>query len=198
MPLEMELKYLDVDFEALRRRLMEKGGETTGPYLETNLVFDDAGRSLKQKGTLLRLRRRNGEAVLTVKEEPDDPFPSSLKVFQEIESMVGDFDAVKAALEAVGFVVAFAYEKVREKWRFMECQVCLDHLPFGDFVEIEGAEDAIERCAEDLALGAVKTTKSTYHALNMDYRFKKGLGLDENFLFSDEERIKIIHQLGKD
>ena len=117
MPLECELKYLDVNLEDLSRRLAEAGGERLGRYFESNLVFDYPDRDLKDAGILLRLRKRQGQAVLTVKHPPKGDVPSALKVFEEIETTVGDFSIMKTALEALGFSVAFAYEKVREKWK---------------------------------------------------------------------------------
>ena len=145
MALECELKYLDVDLDDLSRRLGDVGGDNLGKYFESNLVFDYSDRSLKDAGILLRLRERQGQAVLTVKHPPKVDVPSSLKVFEEIETNIGDFATMRAALEAVGFSVAFAYEKVREKWKHKECTICLDHLPFGDYVEIEGTDATVDR-----------------------------------------------------
>ena len=188
MTLECELKYLDVDLDDLSRRLEKAGGETSGRYFESNLVFDYSDRSLKEAGVLLRLRQKQGKAVLTVKKPPETDVPSALKVFEEIESVVDDFETVKRALEAVGFSVFFAYEKVREKWHFMDCVICLDHLPFGDYVEIEGIEETVPKCAVALGLDSNPTSKLTYHALNIEYRSMQGLEFDESFVFSDEER----------
>lgn len=198
MALEMELKYLDADLDDLAVRLKEEGGTTSGPYFESNLVFDDEDRSLKQAGTLLRLREKKGVAVLTVKKKPENQECSALKVFEEIESEVADHAAVKAMLEAVGFRVAFGYEKVREKWRFMDCVICLDWLPFGNFVEIEGNGETVPACARKLGLDGNPTTKSTYHALNLEYREQNGLDPNESFLFAEEEKPVLIRQLEKD
>jgi len=198
MALEMELKYIDANLNELGKQMKAAGGETTGPYLETNLVFDYPDRSLKSEGTLLRLREKQGKAVLTMKKLPEKPIPSFLKVFEETDSDVEDFQAVKTILEGVGFFVAFGYEKVREKWLFMDCAVCLDRLPFGVFVEIEGAEDTVPDCAKALGLDPNQTTKMTYHALNIEYREKNGLKPNENFLFSDDDRAAIVLNLGKE
>lgn len=198
MGLECELKYLDVDLDELRRRLNEAGGTSSGRYFEYNLVFDREGRVLKAAGVLLRLRKKRGQCVLTVKRPPEVEPESALKVFEEIETSVGDFSTMKLALEALGFSVAFAYEKEREKWKFMDCTICLDRLPFGDYVEIEGMETTVFRCADILGIADKPTSKMTYHAINIEYRSEKGLDSDENFVFSDAERAEIIRQIGKD
>lgn len=198
MALECELKYLDVDIKSLSERLKDAGGECMGRYFESNLVFDYPDRSLKSKGILLRLREKQGKAVLTVKKPPQEVEPSMLKVFEEIETGVNDCNAMESALQAVGFIEAFGYEKVREKWRFMECVVCLDTLPFGDFAEVEGNEKTVSACAYELGLDAYETTKATYHGLNIEYRHANSLPPDENFRFTEAERDELKRQLGKD
>ena len=72
MALECELKYLDVNLEELSQRLKNAGGQCLGRYFETNLVFDYPDRSLKESGILLRLREKQGKAVLTVKKPPKE------------------------------------------------------------------------------------------------------------------------------
>lgn len=198
MALECELKYLGVDLEALSDCLKAVGSDGSGRYFESNIVFDYNDRSLKKAGTLLRLRSKRGKSVLTVKRPPENEVPSALKVFEEIESEVEDFDTVKRALEAVGLQVTFAYEKVREKWAYMDCVICLDQLPFGNFVEIEGTEATVPACAEALGLTENDTTKLTYHALNIEHREQKGMDFDESFVFADEERASILEELGKE
>ncbi|MUM78335.1 CYTH domain-containing protein [Pseudodesulfovibrio sp. F-1] len=199
MPLERELKYADVDLVALRRALSAGGGDSGGGrYFESNLVFDGPGRPLRSSGVLLRLRLRQGQAVLTVKRPPAVAEASALKVFEELETTVGDFSVMRQALEAVGFEAAFAYEKVREKWLFAGCTVCLDHLPFGDFVEIEGDEMSVPRCAEALGLDPATATRATYHALNLERQGDDGGESDENFVFSSEERAKLLAEIDRE
>lgn len=191
MALECELKYLNVDLGSLSAQLNKVGATGSGRYFESNIVFDYPDRSLKEAGVLLRLREKAGKAVLTVKKPPETEVPSTLKVFEEIESVVDDFETVKRALEAVGFHVAFAYEKTREKWEFMDCVICLDHLPFGDYVEIEGTEETVAQCAAALGIDGNPTSKMTYHALNIEYRSARGLAYDESFVFSEQEKADL-------
>ncbi|EGB13492.1 adenylate cyclase [Pseudodesulfovibrio mercurii] len=195
MALECELKYPEADLAALADRLRAAGAGTSGRYFEANTVYDRPDRSLKREGVLLRLRERQGQGVLTVKRPPANPVPSALKVFEEIETGVDDPSALAQALEAVGFVPAFRYEKVREKWRYMGCVVCLDHLPFGDFAEIEGEEASVPACAAALGLDPNRTTKATYHGLNLEYRLAKGLEPDENFVFEPGERAALLDEI---
>ncbi|MEZ7196556.1 class IV adenylate cyclase [Pseudodesulfovibrio karagichevae] len=197
MALECELKYLEADLADLADRLRRSGAETSGRYFEANTVFDRPDRSLKRDGILLRLREKQGLAVLTVKRPPESPEPSALKIFEEIETGVEDGGAMAEALNVLGFAPAFRYEKVREKWRYRDCVICLDRLPFGDFVEIEGDEARVLACAAELGLNAACTTKATYHGLNIEYRVSKGLEPDENFVFEPDERAALLDELEK-
>lgn len=197
MALEYELKYLRPDLDALRSALEAARGQwLAGPYFEENLVFDFEDRSLKAQGVLLRLRRKGGQdAVLTVKRPSGADAASVLKVFEESQTATSDFDATRLVLEALGYAVAFRYEKVREKWRLGEVVVCMDSLPFGVFVELEGPEPAVPAAAAALGLEALETSKVTYHELNQIFRSDNGLVEDESFVFDPARRKEIIAAL---
>ena len=197
MALERERKYLDVDLDALQARLEALGAEGGEPYFESNVVFDRADGALKSADVLLRLRRKPGRNVLTVKRPPDTSPSESMKVYEEIETEVSDHDAMVAMLDVLGFVPAFAYEKVRAKWRFMGCVVCCDHLPFGDFVEIEGEESAVDRCAVILELDRSSTSLENYHQLNLRHREKNGLPTEDGFVFDDATKAELLGRLEK-
>jgi len=198
MALECELKYLNVDFKKLRNALRELGAESSGPYFETNLVFDTRERSLRESNILLRLRQKRSDVLLTVKRPPEVMIDSMLKVVEELETTVDDFDSMLAILDTLGFFISFSYEKVREKWRFMRCAICLDELPFGSFVEIEGEEHDIFQVSKLLGIQDSKTSKQTYHALNVAYRKQNGLADEESFVFTKEQKEAIDKQIGKD
>ena len=197
MGMEKELKFLHVDHDGMRRKMSGTGVRTAAAYYERNLVFDTPDRTLKSAETLLRLRQKPGKAMLTVKQPPESDEVSALKVYQEREMEVGDFETMVGLLESVGFEVAFAYEKFREKWAFMDCVVCLDRLPFGDYAEIEGEEAEVLACAEVLGLDRATASKATYHALNLEWRADSGLPPDENFVFEAEERLRFGKKVGK-
>ncbi|MGE4504309.1 MAG: class IV adenylate cyclase [Desulfovibrionaceae bacterium] len=198
MALEKELKYLGADLDGLRERLeglAEQGAAAhlAGPYLEANLVFDLPGRPLKAARTLLRLRRKGGgEAVLCVKRavahgEQGGDGDGGLKTYEEHETVVADFDAARALLEALGYAVALRYEKLREVWRVggakRGVKACLDELPFGPFVELEGEPEDVRAAAALLGLGGLQTSTATYHALNRSHQLENGLPRDESFCF---------------
>lgn len=191
MSLEVELKFCDMDHDQLRGVLTDCGARRLDCYFEDNLVFDDEERSLRKRGILLRLRRRQGQAVLTVKHPArEDDKSENVKIREELETIIGDFEAMRAGLGVLGYRHCFAYQKFREKWCIAGCTVCLDLLPFGQFVEIEGVEPG--PCARILGLDPAEASGESYHALNRAFRLVNGLPEDENFVFPDAERQRLL------
>lgn len=186
MPLETEVKYLGVDLDALRERLQALGADFQADRFERNLVFDDPSRNLKEKSILVRLRE-DGRSILTLKRPPEGPTPDGVKTWEEHETELADASAVQATLETLGYAVAFAYEKYRGEWEFGGCHICLDRLPFGDFVEIEGEPEAIFEAARALGLEGNETSTKNYHQLNREFRAEHGLPEDDNFVFGEDE-----------
>lgn len=167
---EVELKLLDPDLDEVRRLLEQSGARLEEPRaLETNLVFDDAQRSLKNSKRLLRLR--NGRE-LTAKLPLED---SDYKARQEINLDVAEGD-VEAFLKGLGYVVDWRYEKWREGWELDGMFVTLDELPFiGSVVEIEGDRDKIEATASSLGLADARRSTANYEGLYREYADANGI-----------------------
>ena len=211
MSLEIEVKFLDADHTALRMRLVSLNARCLGRWFESNTVFDDAARSLKAAGTLLRLREKSGRFVLTLKRATDEcaPAPTSAptsdstglcaKICHEHETDVADAQNMRAILAGLGYTPALRYEKVREKWTLLGCEVCLDTLPFGDFVEVEGdSEEDISACVQALALPREKASTATYHDLNRQARQAQGKQPEESFVFDDAVKSRLLARRATD
>lgn len=197
MALEIEIKFLDVDHTTLRTRLAALGAKPLGRHFESNVVYDDAGRSLKAKGTLLRLREKNGRCVLTLKTAAAET-SALAKVYEESETEVGRAQPMREILAGLGYLPALRYEKVREMWLCLDCEVCLDTLPFGFFAEIEGTEADIAACAKALGLPHGSASKATYHDLNRQHREQNGLPADETFVFGQAEKSRLLADVATD
>ncbi len=53
----------------------------------------------------------------------------------------------------LGYTPYFIYEKRRETFDLRGCEVMIDEMPYGWFLEIEGAADAIRARVGELGLG---------------------------------------------
>jgi adenylate cyclase class IV len=103
----------------------------------------------------------------------------SYKVRQEREVRVLDEGAIAAILEAIGLSPWFRYEKYRSTYRLPglgRLKVMLDETPAGDFLELEGGREAIDRSAELLGYGARDYLAQSYGSV---WRESTGRGREE-------------------
>ncbi len=158
--LEIEVKFHLKDETDMRRRLLALGA-THGPKVfESNTRFDDSQASLQNKGCLLRLRRDRTNR-LTFKHKPANA-DREVKVFHELEVEIGDFETMAAMLVAIGFHPVQVYEKWRQTFSLEGAEICIDIMPYGDFLEIEGSKQRIMDIAARLELSWEKRILANY------------------------------------
>ncbi len=146
--LETEVKFYLPNIDPIRTRIIDLGAVFKDRTFETNIRFENAEKSLIRKQSLLRLRK-DKNITLTFKSEPtfkDDQF----KILQEIEVEVSDFDAMEHILKSLGFQEEQVYEKWRETYVFGDTHLCLDTMPYGNFLEIEGNKESIRHLASQI------------------------------------------------
>ncbi len=148
--LETEIKFYLPDLKSLRRRILKLGARTRGRVFERNFRYEDDSRSLVQRHSLLRLRRDHN-AILTFKSPPPED-NADFKVLSELEVKVSDFEMMHLILQQLGFHREQTYEKWRETLDLDQVQFCLDEMPYGNFLEIEGPPRVIKRLALQLDL----------------------------------------------
>lgn len=171
--LEIEVKFYLSDMDSIRDRILEIGAVSRGRVFETNLRFDDADNHLIQKKSLLRLRQ-DTKTTLTFKSEPafkDDQF----KILKELEVEVSDFSTMKHILESLGFREEQVYEKWRETFILNRTNLCLDTMPYGDFLEIEGQKEDIKKLTSQIGLKWKKRILLNYLAIFDVIRQKSNL-----------------------
>ncbi len=150
-PLEIEVKFYLPDPELIRGAIRESGAQYRGETFERNIRFEDTDCSLIKKNALLRLRKTDGKAELTYKAEPPEK-NRDFKIHRELEITVSDFDTAEAILSELGYRGKQVYEKYRETWSIKDAVLCLDQMPFGNFLEIEGRQEEIREIADSLGL----------------------------------------------
>lgn len=147
---ETEIKLLVPNLEAVEDRLMALGAALHAPRVfERNARYDLPDGSLTAKGVVLRLRQ-DSRARLTYKEA--GTLSDGVMSRFEAEVEVDDFSTMETILLRLGYVFAFAYEKYRTTYVLNGCEVTLDEMPFGTFVEIEGEQTAILKMLQVLQL----------------------------------------------
>lgn len=157
--LEIEVKFHLADIPRVRERLAALGAACGENVRETNIRFEDGQNGLYRKKTLLRLRKAD-KVTLTHKSDPEDGGRSvhasggsgQFKIHKELEVVVHDFNIMRSILELLGFHAAQVYEKNRETWALGQTQICVDQMPYGSFIEIEGEPAVIRPLAEALGL----------------------------------------------
>lgn len=149
-PIEIEVKFYLFDIKPIRDQLINLGAVCKGRFFESNIRFEDANNGLVKKQSLLRLRK-DAKATLTFKSKP--PIENNqFKVHHEVEVEVSDFERTKSILESIGFHPEQIYEKWRETFVINKTTVCIDQMPFGNFLEIEGEMTDIKNLANAMAL----------------------------------------------
>lgn len=176
-PFEVEVKFFINDLSALRAAAIDLGATVGLKSFEKNVRFEDNRSSLRKKSALLRLRR-DDKTRLTFKSPPPEQ-DTQFKVFRELEVKVSDFDTMAAILEALGYLPAQIYEKRRETLALPGAHLCLDELPFGHFLEIEGEKSAIRETAEKLGLPWEKRILANYLELFEAVRSARNLGFND-------------------
>jgi adenylate cyclase class 2 len=163
--LEVEIKFHVPELNAFRQRLVATGARQIKPRTyERNIRFDNAWEGLRRKGQLLRLRQ-DDHARLTFKGIPPDQAPTEVKVREELEVEVSDFDTLAQLLEKIGLEPLQVYEKYRETFALGSVEIVLDEMPFGNFVELEGPEKQIKQLAGRLSLDWDRRVLPNYLAL---------------------------------
>lgn len=159
--LEIELKFFIADLPSLRQRIATHGAHLTLPRtFEHNVRYETQDARLLKNRCLLRLRQDRA-TTLTFKAPPlqDDP---RFKIYRELEVRVSDFATMDAILVALGFSHRQIYQKWRETWQLDGAMLCLDEMPFGTFLEIEGAPDTIRRVVATLGLAWPQRIRANY------------------------------------
>jgi len=208
---ETEAKFYVLHLDQITTRLQKLQARLIQPrVLETNLRFDLPDASLHSTGRVLRLRR-DTKARLTYKGAGQNK--SGVLDRQEIEFVVDDFEKARQVLEALGYRQTMVYEKYRTTYvvesdsslseeqkhtltgtqasGIHNCQIMLDELPYGDFVEIEGETlDQIQAVAVKLNLDWNAAIETSYTGLFENVR--KALKLSfQDILFKNFEGIQV-------
>lgn len=179
MAIEIEKKYRLSREQTveLTDRLDAAGGEFLYERLEENLLY--RGGILDERNAVLRVRKAETSAFLTYKERAGVDGGAKERI--EFESEISDPAAVLEIVERLGFRLSLVYEKRREAWRFANCEVVLDELPFGYFMEIEGSTVDILAAEKLLGIEDLAVESGTYPSLTVKHGEDKNGVIEARF-----------------
>jgi len=154
MPVETEIKFRVDDLSSLTDRLQAAGFVLETPRsFESNVLYDFPDRRMRARTEILRIRNYAGRCLLTHKRLPDiGPGEDTHKHRIETETEVADGEALAQVFHSLGLDPAFRYEKWRTEWSAGEGHCVVDETPIGNYAELEGPADWIDRAAARLAV----------------------------------------------
>jgi adenylate cyclase, class 2 len=140
--------------------------------LQEDYLLDDAAETLHHRRCVLRVRIEAGKSLVTFKGPVQ---VSTMKVREELETVVGDGDTMLRCFEHLGYRVWFRYQKYREEYALGDVTIAIDETPVGVFVEVEGSEQGITDAARALGRGPGDYVVDSYHRLFLEYCRAQGL-----------------------
>ncbi len=184
MAVETEIKFRVPDLDDLSRRLKACGFHLETPRsFESNVLYDTPDRQMRARTEILRIRRYAGKWVLTHKRLPGvGPGSGSgedrHKHRIETETQVSDGEALAEVFRSLGLVAAFRYEKWRTEWSDGQGHCVVDETPIGNYAELEGASDWIDRISDRLGVDSSERLTLSYGRLFDLWRQEHGSAAD--------------------
>ena len=175
--LEREIKLRFASAQEARTAVLAAGCTPLhGRRLQGDALLDTDDEQLRRRRCVLRVRVENGKSRLTFKGPVQ---PSTMKLREEHETLVGDGEVLLTIFEELGLHVWFRYEKYREEFCHEDVIVAIDETPVGVFVEIEGGEKGIESMAAALGRTQADYILDSYRSLFLQYREALGLSTSD-------------------
>jgi adenylate cyclase, class 2 len=186
--IEIEVKFRVRDPKALEATLPQLGFRCQTPRtFERNILFDTPDHRLRASTQILRVRRYGDRWVLTHKQTtPNDSPDARHKERIETETAVEDGEAVAAIFKVLGYTSAFVYEKWRSEWADKEGHCVIDETPIGQYAELEGPGEWIDRMLAALHVEPADVTILSYGRLFEQWQQQTG-SQAQNMAFAEIE-----------
>ncbi len=122
-------------------KLLEKDGKFLGEVRQVDEYFTPVHRNFADKDPIeewLRLRKSNDKFSITYKNWHYDSNGRSEFFADELETSVGDTNAIKKILSALDFKPLVTVKKIRKIYLYQDLEITLDTIDnIGDFIEVE-------------------------------------------------------------
>lgn len=189
--IEVKLRFDGVDALILAGLVLEL---ETPRHFEDNWLLDTDEKQLGEKLAILRVRQSNEAGSLTYKEKaaPDAP-ASQFKQRLEIETTLSDPAIALAIFERLGYEKWFRYQKYRTVYvatlpSGARLHVMADETPIGNFIELEGQEEAIAEAVKLLGVSRKDYVLESYLGLQAAACAERGKPFEDMVFANTENR----------
>lgn len=179
--IEKEIKLKINNIEGVVDALRRSGAIFIGGALEKTIRFDTKAQEYEKQGKFLRVRSGFSNTI-TLKEKINNA-EKSVRARKETEFEIEDIDKMCYILNVLGLDYTRTMEKYRQHWKLDNCNVTLDELPFGIFMEIEGEENEIFKICNKLGLNKDDKILVTYWELWAEISDNKDIIFDSDYKF---------------
>jgi len=186
--MEIEVKVAVESLPMVAEKARRLGFEEVEPrHFEANTLYDFPGRPLSVAGCLLRVRECRGTALLTFKGRLVQH--ERYKIRPEKETVCQSAESLRGILEGIGLRPFFRYEKFRTEFRApSNTLLCLDEMPFGPYLELEGEPEGIEAVASALSIDPESYIRRSYADLYGEHCRKLGMPFGDILFPPDHDR----------
>jgi adenylate cyclase class 2 len=149
---EIEVRFLDIDQDALTETLLHLGAEKVREGLLKEAIFYDADLKWKEENRFLRVRSDEGTGVTTITYKHN--LENTADGTEEVEITCNSFDTTCLLFQKIGLQLFRKQEKLRSSYHLDSCSIEIDTWPsIPTYVEIEAPSiTALEAVAGRLEL----------------------------------------------
>ncbi len=146
---EIEVKFVNVDHDAVREQLKKIGAVCEYPMRTMRRVVVHTPE-MSEKNAFIRIRDEGHRTTMTYKQFDSD----SVDGAKEYEVNVSDFDEAVSILAQGGLEYDVYQESNRENWLLGDVEIMLDEWPWlNPYIEIEGDSEAkLQEVAKQLGM----------------------------------------------
>ncbi len=151
MQTEIEVKFVNVDIDDIRRRLSEAGATLKHPLrLMRRVVIEQPEH--RAEHSFIRVRDEGDKTTLTFKRRKTMDIAKDAHNTQELEVVVSSFDDTVEIFTQAGWPPISYQESKRETWQLGDAEVVIDVWPWiSPYIEIEAeAEVVVKDAAQKL------------------------------------------------
>lgn len=160
---ELEVKILEIKKDSIIKKLLKMGAKKTFEGTLVSESFDYPDGRIKKSGNLVRLRKQGEKTNLTFKRKITN---SKVKVRDEQEVEVDDFETMKTILLGIGLVKKDGLTKTRETYELGDVKYEIDEIKgIPTFMEIEAP--------------TFKKLEGAVHKLGLDMEHTNSMGTGE-------------------